>query len=323
MARKNPFKFRKTASRRPPPDSAEEPREGVVAAVFTRDALVWSGGVEWLCGLRGRFRKEQRPVVGDRVGFTILADGGGAIAALQPRRNTLTRKIADRGRAGKVSAAQILAANVDQLVIVAALHDPPFRSGLVERFLVAAAVGGLAPLLCINKTDLERDGELEECAAPYRALGIPVVGASILRPETLEPLAAALAGKTSVLAGHSGVGKTTLLNALAMRDMAVAEVGGGQVARGRHTTTTARMIPLRGEGFAIDSPGVREYGLHGVSAPELARHYPDFRSFLGQCGFGDCLHRSEPRCAVREAVAEGRISQARYRSYATLLEELE
>ncbi len=297
--------------------------QGVVAAVYTRDALVWSEGAELLCGLRGRFRREERPVVGDRVVFTPLKDGSGTIVALHPRRNTLTRRIADRGRAGKVTSAQILAANVDQLVIVAALHDPPFRSGLVERFLIAAAIGGLAPLLCINKIDLERGGELEQCTAPYLALQIPVVAASFLRPETLGALGAALAGKTSVLAGHSGVGKTSLLNALAERDMAVGEVGSGQVARGRHTTTTARMIPLRGDGFAIDSPGVREYGLHGVTPPELARHFPDFQGFLGQCGFGDCIHRGEPRCAVSEAVARGEIAEARYRSYLTLLEELE
>ncbi|MCZ6533140.1 MAG: ribosome small subunit-dependent GTPase A [SAR324 cluster bacterium] len=299
-----------------------ETLQGRVAAVYTGYYLVLREGREWVCKLRGRFRREARPVVGDLVDFLVHADGGGTISALHPRRTQLERRAAHRGRSAPASA-QVLAANVDQLVIVASLREPPFRAGLVERLLVAAAMAGLTPLICINKLDLAERDELGELEAVYGALDIPVLGTAALQPETLGGLEAALAGKTSVLVGHSGVGKTSLLNALAEREMAVGEVAGGSKGLGRHTTSTARLIPLRGGAFAIDSPGVREFGLHGVAAADLARHYPDFRPFLGACRFGDCLHRGEPGCAIGEAVAEGRITQARYDSYHTLLGELE
>ena len=307
----------------PQPGSPDPHGGAVVAAVYTGKYLVWQAGREWVCTLRGRFRREARPVVGDRVDFTERDEGLGTITAVHPRRSSLVRKAADRGRAAKVGAPQVLAANVDQLVIVAALRDPPYRPGLVERFLVAAAMAGLEPLLCINKSDLGSAQELEELVRVYRALEVPVLGTSALRPQTLEPLQAALEGRTSVLVGHSGVGKTSLLNVLAGQEMAVAPVAGTRKGLGRHTTTTARLIPLKDGGFVIDSPGVREFGLHGIAPAELARHYPDFLPFLGQCGFGDCLHRGEPGCAVQEGVADGRLSAARYESYVTLLGEVQ
>ena len=297
--------------------------EGRVAAVYTGKYLVWRDGQEWVCQLRGRFRREARPVVGDRVDFITDPQGEGTITALHPRSSQLERRVAHRGRSGRAAGAQVMAANVDQLVIVAALREPPFRAGFVERCLVAAAMAGLSPLVCLNKTDLADAGEVEELERVYRGLDIPVLGTSALHPESLKGLAAALAGKTSVLVGHSGVGKTSLLNALAERQMTVAEVAAGPKGLGRHTTTTARLIPLQGGAFAIDSPGVREFGLHGIAAADLAHHYPDFRAYLGACGFADCLHRGEPGCAVAEAVAGGRIAEARYDSYLTLLEELE
>ncbi|MEE8396155.1 MAG: ribosome small subunit-dependent GTPase A [bacterium] len=297
--------------------------EGLVAAVYSGKFLVWRAGREWVCSLRGRQRREARPVVGDRVLLTTHPDGSGTILTILPRRNALTRRQADRARRGRPAAAQVLAANVDQLVIVAALREPPFREGLVERLLAAAAVAGMEPLLCISKIDLDGGGEFDALCLVYRALPLAVLGVTIRRPETLAALGAALAGKTSVLAGHSGVGKTSLLNELVERQMAVGDLGGAQVARGRHTTSTARLIPLRGGGFAIDSPGVKEFGLHGPAPSELARHYPDFGPHLDHCGFRDCMHRSEPGCAVLAAVEAGEVSQARYRSYRTLLEELE
>ncbi len=156
----------------------------------------------------------------------------------------------------------------------------------------------------------------------YREIGIPIIGTDIHRPETLAPLAEALAGRTSVLVGHSGVGKTSLLNLLAGRQMAVREVG-FQKDRGRHTTTTARLIPLSGGGFAIDSPGIREFGLQSMAPADLAALYPEFRPHLDGCDFRDCLHLSEPGCAVRAAVAAGGINTARYAGYCKLLEELQ
>lgn len=293
-------------------------REGVVAAVFSGRYLVWMEEREWVCSLRGR-RRLTPPIVGDRVMVTTQPDGSGTILSLLPRHSSLVRRSAHRGRR---SSRQELAANVEQLVIVAAIREPPFRPGLVERLLVAAAMAGLSPLICITKIDLDSGGEFEGIAGTYQKLGLPVVGTSLDRKESLLPLERALEGKTSVLAGHSGVGKTSLLNSLAQREMAVGTLGGQQGDRGRHTTSTARLIPLRQGGFVIDSPGIREFGLYGLEPDSLARLYPDFQPHLEGCGFRDCLHRSEPRCAVQAAVETGQIAEARYKSYLTLLEEL-
>ena len=291
-------------------------------AVYTGHFLVWKDDDEWECSLSGRQRKGNRPVVGDRVVFNPQADGTGTILSILPRNTTLVRKTANRGKRGAGVTAQILAANVEQLVIVAALHEPPFREGLVERFLVAGAMAGLTPLICITKLDLDQGQDFSQMEDKYQQLKIPILGTSIHRSETLIPLGKALAGRTSVLAGHSGVGKTSLLNILAKQDMAVGEMGEGQVSRGRHTTTTARLIHLEEGGYVIDSPGIREFGLHGLKPEELARHFTDFRPYLDQCGFRDCLHHGEPKCVVKGAVEEGKINASRYQSYQNLLEEL-
>ena len=296
-------------------------QEGVVSAVYQGKYNVMVDDREWVCSLRGRRNWKEQPVVGDRVTYALLPDGSGAIETVLPRRNALMRRVADRGRRAK--QGQVLAANVDQIIIVAALLDPPFRSGLVERFLVAAALADLRPLLCITKMDLPGDEFFEEVTAPYKALGVEIVSTSINHPKLLAQLATRLVGYTSVLVGHSGVGKTSLLNALEGRNMAVGELGEGQVTRGRHTTTTARLITLKAGGFAIDSPGVREFGLHGLTRVELAAYYPDFQPYLTGCGFRDCLHKGEPNCRIAEAVEKEQITIERYESYLILLEELE
>lgn len=310
-----------------PPESgprADGPQdEAIVAAVYTGKYLVWQAGREWVCALRGKFRREGRPVVGDRVAIEAKEDGSGIITAVHARRTSLVRRSADRGRAGKIQTGQVLAANVDRLVIVSAVREPPFRPGLVERLLVAGVMAGLESLLCINKCDLVPEEEVEELAEVYRALEIPVIITSALQPHTLQPLREVLGSGTSVLVGHSGVGKTSLLNALVGGELSVGPVADSAKGLGRHTTSTARLVPLAEGGFVIDSPGVREFGLHGIAKADLARHYPDFRPFLGQCAFGDCLHRSEPNCAVSEAVEQEQLPIARYESYLTLLEELE
>jgi ribosome biogenesis GTPase / thiamine phosphate phosphatase len=293
---------------------------GRIAAVFADRCLVWSEGREVVCALRGRLKEGAPPVVGDRVRWRPNPDGSGAVTEILPRGRVLTRTVADRKRARELPEPQVLAANVDRVLVVASLRRPPLRPGLLDRFLAAARRAGLEALICITKLDLDPGGEFAAVQATYEPLGIPVLGTDIHRPETVTPLAAALQEGTSVLVGHSGVGKTSLLNLLAGLDMATREVGFHK-DRGRHTTSTARLIALRAGGFAIDSPGIREFGLHGVSAAELAGLYPDFAQHLGGCRFADCLHQGEPDCAVRRAVEGGSIDPSRYAGYLKLLEE--
>lgn len=304
------------------PGESPDTRPGRIAAVFADRVLIWSEGKEIVCSLRGRFKGVTKPVAGDRVEIISHSDGTGTVTEIHPRTSELTRRHADRKRAGRTHDPQVLAANVDLLVAVASVKRPPLRPALLDRFLAAATLAGIIPVVCITKLDLDEEDLFPPLRDTYQSIGITVIGTDIHRPESLESLAAELRGKTSVLTGHSGVGKTSLLNLLAGRSMAVREVGFHK-DRGRHTTTTARMIELEGGGFAIDSPGVREFGLHGLEPGELAPLYPDFAPYLDGCGFRDCLHRDEPGCSLKDAVEGGNVSQNRYGGYLKLLEELQ
>lgn len=295
--------------------------EGRIAAIYADRCLVWSGGEEVVCALRGRFKGRIKPVAGDRVRMVRNADGSGTVIEIHPRGRVLARRHADRKRASRRPKRQVLAANVDLLVIVASLRSPPLRPGLLDRFLVAAALEEIPPLICVTKLDLDPGGAFAEVVSAYGALEVNVLGTDIHRPETLDPLAECMRERTSVLVGHSGVGKTSLLNVLSGREMRVSEVG-FQKDRGRHTTSTARLIPLAGGGFAIDSPGIREFGLYGVAPAELAPLYPDFRPYLDDCNFRDCLHQSEPGCGLVAAAEAGQVTEARYAGYLKLLDEL-
>ncbi len=301
------------------PASAQAPAlEGQVAAVYMDKCLVWRPDGEWVCTWRGRLRGKSHPVVGDRVTFQPLEDASGEINTMHPRQSELQRSVAHRGRGGQRSRVQVLAANVAQVVIVASLREPPFRTGLVYRLLVATGLAELTPLLCITKCDLDTEGEFAPLAELFGDLGIPVLGTRQDQPVSLTPLMAALADRISILVGHSGVGKTSLLNQLTDQQMRVGEVGFFK-NRGRHTTSTARMIPLQGGGMAIDAPGIREFGVQHIDPQTLATHFPGFAPYQGQCRFRDCRHQTEIGCAVREALAAGELLAAHYAAYQRLL----
>ncbi|MBI3992529.1 MAG: ribosome small subunit-dependent GTPase A [Candidatus Lambdaproteobacteria bacterium] len=304
----------------PPPPSAPPPAPGTgrVAAVYMDKCLVWTPHGQWVCTWRGSIKTQ--PVVGDLADFAPLTAETGEIARFLPRRSVLTRLAPHRGR-HQQDKAQVLAANVEQVVIVAALHQPPFRDGLVFRILVAARSQGLPALLCLTKLDLDTGGEFAALRGRFAALGLPVLGTALSQAQTLAPLAQALAGRISILVGHSGVGKTSLINSLSDETLRVGEVGFFK-DRGRHTTTTARLIPLRAGGLAIDAPGLREFGLHGLTPELLAEHFPGFAPHFGQCRFRNCRHGSEAGCAVRVAAERGELSEALYQGYLKLLGEL-
>lgn len=305
---------------------------GLVTAVSSRSVRVrLDDGSDRRCTLRGNLwaeeRNETRPVaVGDVV--DVLMDGDeGVVVAVDERRNRLARPRAfgnysgrTRAKHGKAQPVQVIAANIDRLVIVAALNDPPFRPGLVDRFCVAADMQGVPAVLCLNKIDLPGDRDVIE---PYRAAGLDVFEVSAETGEGIDGLRAEMSTGISLLLGHSGVGKSSLLNAVSPElQLAVGRVATHH-GRGRHTTTGVRLVPLASGGWVVDSPGMREFALENVPPGALARLYPGFGALPERCHFSDCRHAGEPSCAIVEAVEQGQLDPERYHIYRRLLAELE
>jgi ribosome biogenesis GTPase len=275
------------------------------------------------CVLRGRLAESKVPqkrllAVGDEVRIHVLSEGRGAIEEILPRRTKLSRRA--RGAHAK---EHVVAANIDQAVIVCSLAEPALNLNLVDRYLVAAGRGGLAPAICINKVDLGDRAEAEPEIEPYLSLGIPVLWTSAATGTGIEALRRQLAGRTSVFAGKSGVGKSALLNAvepgLELRSGEISAATG----KGRHTTTYSILLPLSEGGFVIDTPGIRAYTLWEMDPLELDRHFPEMFALCSRCRFANCTHSHEPGCAVKEAVAAGTISSRRYTSYCRILDGLD
>lgn len=275
------------------------------------------------CVVRGRFAAEKAGdkrmiAVGDDVRVHPLAAGSGAIEEILPRRTKLSRRAV-----GQNKREQVVAANIDQVVIVTSLAEPPLNLNLVDRYLVAADSGGLTAVICINKIDLGSRETAEPRLRPYVAMGHEVVWSSARTGAGIDELKAHLAGRSSVLAGASGTGKSALLNAvepgLELRSGDVSAATG----KGRHTTTFSSLLRLTNGGYVIDTPGIREYTLWEVDSEVLDRHFPDVSALRTQCRFTNCTHSHEPDCAVKAGAATGAIDPRRYESYLRILGGLE
>ena len=227
------------------------------------------------------------PVVpGDEV--SVL---NGSVCGIAPRRTVLVRTDPVNAR-----RERLIVANVDRMVIVAAIANPPLRTGLIDRYMIAAARGGIAPVLCINKLDLSADFADLPATPVYE---IPIVHCSAKTGQGIDQLRDMLAGSIAVLVGHSGVGKSSLLNALTQQDQARVGSVNEDTGKGRHTTTASRLYHLRNGARIIDTPGIREFGLGPVTVEELKAAFPEFK--VAGCRFSDCTHKDEPDCTIREA----------------------
>jgi ribosome biogenesis GTPase len=260
--------------------------------------------------------------IGDRVRFNAAGDSRGVITEILPRRSTLSRPAPIPGQR---VFEQVIVSNVDRVLPVFAAASPTPKWGLLDRYLVSAEASGLPVLIVITKLDLaSQNRRLEADLEIYRQIGYKVCMVSAVTGQGLEELRGALAGRTSVLIGKSGVGKTSLLNALQPGlGLRVKEVGRGEIGKGRHTTTHLEMFGLENGGALVDTPGMREFGLWDVSDDDLALFFPEMAGYVGQCKFGlSCRHDGEPGCAIRQAVMAEKISPYRYKSYLNLREEL-
>ena len=281
-------------------------------------------GQLYRCRLRGKFKikglKASNPLaVGDIVDFTVEAQGEGTavISHITPRSNYIVRRSVH-----KTGHVHIVAANLDQALLVVTLVSPATSFGFIDRFLVTAEAYHIPVALLFNKTDLyDADGfEYQaEIAGMYASLGYPSRTCAATTGEGVAEIDQLLDGKVSLLAGHSGVGKSTLINALVPDlDLKTAEISEFS-DKGVHTTTFAEMLDVRPGTFIIDTPGIKELGLVDMPPAELAGYFPEMRALLNQCRYHNCQHTHEPGCAVREAVDQGRIALPRYDSYLSML----
>lgn len=270
------------------------------------------GGTQYQCATRRLLKTlatDQRHVVaaGDIVWFRPEGEGEGIIERVEPRRGIVSRT--SRGR------QHVLVANIDQLAIVTSAAEPRLKPNLIDRLLVTAEKGDIRPLICINKIDLIERAELMPLVGVYSQLGYDVLPVSATLGFGVDRLRDRLAGMQTVVTGQSGVGKSSLLNAVEPGlDLRVQSVS-GDTQKGRHTTTTAELIPLSFGGYVVDTPGIRQFQLWDVIPEEVAGFFRDLRPYVSRCRFPDCTHTHEELCAVKDAVADGWIDTRRYESY--------
>ena len=296
---------------------------GTAIAVRGAYVQVEVQGEIWQCSIRRvlrtmRITERQAVVVGDQVRFSPIRTADqdareGVITEVLPRRTALHRSDGRRDH--------VIAANVDQVLLVSSIREPTIKAHLIDRYLVAAHAAGLPAVVCINKVDLDQDGEAEDLLALYSGLGYATLASSTADGRGLQQLRELLTGKATLLAGQSGVGKSSLINAvqpgLELKTATVSRLN----EKGRHTTTTAHWHPLDFGGAVVDTPGIRALEVAMVPINELEAHFVEFIDRLAGCKFANCIHIHENGCAIKAAVDAGEIDPRRYFSYVQLFTE--
>lgn len=278
------------------------------------------------CRLPGRFRLDDKQVtnpiaVGDWVNISLNDDGTGTIEDIHDRTNYITRQ-ATHGRRGE----HILVSNLDRAFVVQSIRQPKMKEGFVDRFLVTCEAYDVEASIIINKMDLANDkakAYADEVTELYESLGYSVFRTSILYLDSLQHLTETISGKTTAFVGPSGVGKTSLLNAIDPNySEKVGEVS-SYSNKGKHTTTFAKLIEIENGGYIVDTPGIREFGLFNIEPWELSLYFPEMLEARKECKFNTCTHIHEPNCGVVAAFEDGLIDAGRYQSYINMLESIE
>lgn len=278
------------------------------------------------CTLRGRLKKERVhsdiATLGDTVRVSPTVPGQGAVEEVFPRQSKLARRAAGAKGTWK---EDVLVANLDQIVTVFAVANPEPHLRMLDRYLVNAELSELPVLIIANKADLRSPDEIDAVFASYAAIGYRVLHTSVRANLNIDVLRDQLQNKISAFSGPSGVGKSSLLNAVqpgVQLKTGAVSAAGANMGKGRHTTVAPELLPLDGGGYVADTPGIREFGLWQVPPDELDKGFREFRPFIDECYFQPCSHTHEPDCAVQAAVERGDIAGVRYRSYVRLYEEL-
>ena len=299
-----------------------------MTGIITKSTGLWydvrtAAGEVIPCRLRGKFRidgsKNTNPaVVGDHVVFDLEEDNTGYITQIEKRKNYIDRKST---KLSKIN--HLIAANIYQAFLVVTLKEPRTSLGFIDRFLVACEGFRIPVCIVFNKMDIYTQKEIykiEELANLYKSIGYNVVKTSVEKNEGLNRIKELMHDKVSLFSGHSGVGKSAIINATDHDlNLKVGEISKFH-SKGKHTTTFAQMFPLSQGGFIIDTPGIKEFGLIQYSKEEIRDYFPEIRAYNNQCRFNNCCHVNEPKCAVKQAVEEGKIPSSRYLNYLAILE---
>lgn len=307
----------------------EDLLRGRVLSITPQGFLVEHENTSYVCSLRGLLKKEKTQfknliTVGDYVLFQKIEDNEGLIAHVEPRRSILSR-------ADNLSRRQeqLIAANIDQVLITVSVVNPPLKPFLADRYIIACHKGNMEPIILINKIDLLEDPSASEDEKEmyelflegYKKTGIPVIPISVISGKGLNELREIMKNKASVFSGQSGVGKSSLINALIGTDLRVGKIV-DKTKKGAHTTTTTQLIPLSFGGWVIDTPGIKSFGVWDLKKEEVEQYFSEIFETGHQCKFPDCTHTHESRCAVLEAVEKGTISPLRFASYQYLLDSI-
>jgi len=288
------------------------------------------------CSLRGRFQKEYSlkkdklyavdiVCVGDKIEFDFNKDGSGVITKILPRDNYISRKaprIKGAGVRGQ-RLEQIVAANIDNLIIVSSTQTPKFNNRLIDRLIVAGESSDVQPIIVINKIDLDKEKEFLPWVELYRGIGYEVYETSVTKNIGIDKLKRTLQNKKNLVWGQSGVGKSSLLNILYPELNFKTGAVSNYTSKGIHTTVTSVMKNVDGDSFIIDTPGIREIDPYGIKHEDLGHYFIEFGKYINDCRFNTCTHNHEPGCAVCDALYAGNISAERYQSYLNILETIE
>jgi ribosome biogenesis GTPase / thiamine phosphate phosphatase len=309
-------------------------KRGRILSISPEIILVAAEHQNYICSLKGSLKKERTKqknliAVGDFVHFEVKSIDSGAITHVEKRSSFLAR--ADNLSRRK---QHLIAVNIDQVFIVMSVVAPKFKPLLIDRYILSALKGNMKPIIFINKIDLLTDPPeniqevdinaekllLKDFLDAYKPLNHPILQLSVSTGENLDQLKTLMQDKTSVFSGQSGVGKSSLINAALGSALPIGDIV-EKTRKGSHTTSVAELIPLEGEGFCVDTPGIKSFGVYNISPDDLLLAFPDFTPYSSHCKFPNCTHIHEPNCAIKEAIETKKIHPLRYASYSTLLQE--
>jgi len=328
LSRIDRSKHKKTdqAKEKEPPALKEEEVRGRVLAIMAEKIIVDVDGSSYTCTLRGSLKKERARIknliaVGDFVQLLPHGDKMGSITHVEKRHSILSR--AEKLHRHK---QQLIAVNIDQVLITGSVVSPPVKPPLIDRYIIAALKGNMEPIIVINKIDL-LDGEPEERALfeklidIYLALDIQAYPVSATTGEGIEELKKAMEGKSSVFSGQSGTGKTSLINAILGSELRTGKVV-EKTKKGSHTTTSTKLLPIEGGGFCVDTPGIKSFGMWDLDQDEVKHYFFEIAEMGKHCKYPNCSHLHEPDCAVQNGLESGEISHLRFESYSALIKSL-